>query len=275
MSCFAVSTAWAANTACNTESWNLGTTAPDGLVGSSGCEQVDKIFSNFSYTNGGTAPVLGSSVPVSFAGSTPLSPIDVEFGSNQTWDVNGAGVTTSAVASYTLATDPSFDTAGGSFYSITSLELQANVTLQEPAAPGDSATTFEYFCAGGASACSGGSPTTGGINLNAPTAGVIEITVTAAGGFTFGGCFNNGAATACTLTPSINVLNLNTSNYIQGFTSVYIATNLDVASGGDQVSLNDFAETFNENLETPEPATFGLMGAALAGLGFLGLRRRK
>ena len=48
------------------------------------------------------------------------------------------------------------------------------------------------------------------------------------------------------------------------------------AEGGPTVSLSDFDVTFEETAsETPEPATFALLGSALALLGILARKRNR
>jgi hypothetical protein len=246
-----------------------------------GCEQVDKQFTNFGYSSGGSVPVSGGNVDVAFSGSNP-SGITAEFGNpnslNPTWNVAAPGATTTAVAPYNVAVDPTaVSVPPGNFYSITAMNLSVNYSLTLPAAPADSITVTEYFCGGGAAACAGGSASSGGILLTAPTAGSIVFTVVGSAG---GGdsaiesiCFNNGSSSC---TPVVgSSINFATTNFALGFQDVYTASNLALSSSGTQVGLNYFTEGYFETLETPEPATFGLMGTALAGLGLLGLRKRK
>jgi len=255
-------------------SYTLGNSNPNDLVppggSSAGCEQVDKQFSTFGYTPGGTNPVAGSGVAVNFAGTSPLSAIGVEFGGSNTWNVNSPSASTTAIGTYDVAVDPAFSN------SITSMTLSANATFGTPALGTDNITLFEYFCAGGAAACAGGAAATGGINLTSPTAGYLEFIDTGTG---FGSgsnqfvCFNNGGS-SCTAS-SNNTINFVTSIYTGGFKDIYIANNVSVSStSGVQVSLNNFTENYFESLDTPEPSTFALMGVALAGLGLARYRRK-
>lgn len=263
--------------------YNLGNSGadPGALVSpggaSAGCEQVDKEFNNFSYSTGGSNPEAGGSVGTTFAGSTPTGAIGVTFGSSSpVWSVTGAGETSTGVVTYTNTVDPAFGPGGGAFYSITSMELFATASFTLPAGTSDNVTLFEYFCAGGFASCTSGGTLTDGINLAAPTAGYIEFIDSGTGVGSSSSeliCFNNGAAT-CTPTAGF-LINFATTNYAAGFTSILVASNISVSSvSGTQVSLNNFTENFFETLDTPEPATFGLMGAALAGLSLLGLRKR-
>jgi hypothetical protein len=261
--------------------YNLGNSGSAALVppgGSSlGCEQVDKEFNNFNYSNGGSNPEAGSSVPVMFAGSSPTSAIGITFGSaDPTWGVSTAGATSSAVINYTNTVDPAYGPGGGAFYAITSMELFATASFTLPAGTSDNVTLHEYFCAGGSAACTTGT-LTDGINLAAPTAGYIEFIDQGNGvgsNSTELICFNNGTS-SCTPTSGF-LINFATSIYSAGFTSMIVASDISVSSvSGTQVSLNNFTENYFETLDTPEPATFGLMGVALAGLSLLGLRKRK
>ncbi len=257
-------------------SYALGNSNPNDLVppggSSAGCEQVDKQFSTFGYTSGGTNPVAGSGVAVNFAGTNPLSAIGVEFGGSNTWNVNSPSSSTTAIGTYDVAVDPAFH----GNYSITSMTLSANATFGTPALGTDNITLFEYFCAGGAAACAGGGAATGGINLTAPTAGYLEF-VDDGNGFGTNSnqfvCFNNGGS-SCTQSTN-NTVNFVTSIYPAGFKDIYIANNIAVSStSGVQVSLNNFTENYFESLDTPEPSTFAMIGIALAGLGLAHYRRK-
>ncbi len=272
--------------------YNLGAGA-NGLVGgaaSAGCEQVDKEFNAFNYIPDVSNPVLGGAVPVTFSGVTPTGAISVQFGdSNPTWDAAVSGTSTSASIFYNITVDPSAPSAPppGLNYAIVALALSQNVSLTTGFPPGtaDSIVLYEYFCAGGAAACAGGSSATGNINMTAPTAGFLVYKLNGNGnGYTAGtsSCFNNGntnAATDCATlanaAPSSSLINFGTSNYSGGFQSIYTFSTLSVNSGGDDTALNFFKETYFQELDTPEPATFGVMGIALAGLGILSFRKKR
>ena len=268
------SPAYAGLTTC-AGSYALGNSNPNDLVppggSSAGCEQVDKQFSTFGYTPGGTNPTAGSGVAVNFAGTNPLSAIGVEFGGSNTWSVNSPLASTTAVGTYDVLVDPAFSN------SITSMTLSANATFGTPTVGTDNITLFEYFCAGGAAACAGGGAATGGINLSSPTAGYLEF-IDDGNGFGSGSnqfvCFNNGGS-SCTASTN-NTVNFKTSIYTAGFTDIFIANNISVSStSGVQVSLNNFTENYFESLDAPEPSTFILMGSALAAVAALRLRKRK
>ncbi len=288
------SSAYAGLATCNpppSPNYNLGS-GSSGLVspgGSSvGCEQVDKEFTAFNYAPGASNPVDGTNVPVTFSGTNPTGPVSVQFGSNATWEVSTNGTSTSASVSYGVAVDPSpppaFAPPPGENYAVIALALgqQATITSGFPAATAnDTITLFEYFCGGGASSCMGGGASTGFINMTAATAGFFEYTLTQTPAGTSSSavisCFNNNGTTDCSNPANAtggSLISFASSNYSQGFQNISTFSTLSVTSGGDDTSLNFFKETYFEDLDTPEPATFGLMGVALAGLGFLHLRKR-
>lgn len=260
--------------------YNLGNSGAAALVSpggsSAGCEQVDKEFANFNYSNGGANPEAGGSVPVTFAGTSPTTAIGAMFGSLDTWSVASAGATTYAVVPYNVTVDPASGPGNGQYYAITSMNLLANASFSLPAGASDNVTLFEYFCAGGSAACTTGT-LTAGINLAAPTAGYIEFVENGSGFSTSASeviCFNNGGS-SCTAVGG-NTVNFAASIYTAGFTNIIVASGISVSSSSSaQVSLNRFTENYFETLDTPEPATFGLMGVVLAGLGLLSFRKRK
>jgi hypothetical protein len=53
------------------------------------------------------------------------------------------------------------------------------------------------------------------------------------------------------------------------------AVTIDRVGGGGTVTLTNFEDTFGETSIGPEPASFGLMGAAIASLALIGWRKRK
>jgi hypothetical protein len=295
--------AFAGLAACNGATYNLGTGANGLLPGgdtSAGCEQIDKQFSGFNYTPGSN-PVAGSAVPTVFQGSADAGPIGVQFGAivNNvgTWEANGTTTvaqTTSASVSYTITVDPTpppaFAPPPGQQYAIDAMTLSENASLNSgfPVGVSDSITLFEYFCAGPAGSCAGGGSGTGGINLSSATAGFLVYFLSGNGnGYTANTstCFNNGntnSSTDCQMgaasvnyVPNSSLVNFLASSYSLGFNSVSTFSTLVVTSQGDKTDLNFFTENYFQELNVPEPGTFGLIGAALAGLGFVGLRRRK
>jgi hypothetical protein len=264
--------------------YNLGNSGAGALVSpggaSAGCEQVDKEFNNFNYSTGGSSPEGGSSVPVTFAGTSPTTAIGATFGLSNTWSDGSTGGTTAAnttaVAAYSVAVDPASSLPSGQYYAITSLSLSVNSSITTPVGTSDTAILFEYFCAGGSADCTTGT-LTDGINLAAPTAGYIKFVESGSGFSTSGAeviCFNNGAS-SCTPVGG-NAVNFAASIYTAGFTSIIVASDISVATvSGTQVSVNNFTENYFETLDTPEPSTFILMGSALAGIAALRFRKRK
>lgn len=279
-----------------TGTYNLGASTLGLLPGgtsSGGCEQIDKQFTAFNYTPGAN-PLPGSSVNVGFTGSSDAGPIGVQFGPTG-WAADCAApcsTSTSASASYNVAVDPAppapYTPPAGEFYTIDALALGENASLTTgiPTGSSDSITLYEYFCGGAPGACAGGTSATGGISLSAATAGFLVYSLNGnanAYSATTSVCFNNGNITAndcAALTssvdysPATSFVSFLATNYSSGFQNLSTFSTLTVTSGGDTTSLNYFIQDFYQELETPEPTSFGLMGAALAGLGLAGLRKR-
>lgn len=84
-------------------------------------------------------------------------------------------------------------------------------------------------------------------------------------------------ADGCTLVSTVNgALNIAFANP-GGFLQIAVrdtATLVRVSGFGQTLDLNSFVNQFDQTAETPEPATLGLMGSALAGLLFFARRRR-
>jgi len=235
--------------------------------------------------------VAGANVPVTFSGTTYLGPISMQYGTGQspTWDANTAtnpsNPTTTATASYIIQVDNAQAPPQESYAIIKmSFNEQYTLTAGNTVTGNDGLTLFEYFCAGGASACSGGSAATGGINMAAKTAGFIEFVLSgnSNGSSTSNfACFNNGntnSLTDCATQSNAiagSTVNFANTNYLQGFQAVAVYSTLSVTSAGDDISLNYFKDNYYQILDTPEPATFGLLGMALAALGLLKSRKRR
>jgi hypothetical protein len=170
------------------------------------------------------------------------------------------------------------------------MTISQNVTEQSgfPSSGSDNITLYEYFCAGGASACSGGGASTGGINLSAATAGFMVYTLNGNGASstaTTSSCFNNGSTNSSTdcaqlsssslLVANSSLINFLASNYALGFSQIYTYSTLSVVTGTNTTTaLNFFTEGYYQELNLPEPGTFSTLGAALAALCALALRKR-
>jgi len=80
-------------------------------------------------------------------------------------------------------------------------------------------------------------------------------------------CFYDGASSCAAV--GGNAVNFGASIYTASFTAISFASPASFYTSG-----NNFFGPTDDFFDTPEPATFGLMAAALAGLSLFGLRKR-
>jgi hypothetical protein len=271
------SVSWAANASCATKA----TLASYGTPGTAvGCYEVDQTFSNFLVTNGsaGTGSTTQTTSTDDITGSSTFSAVTTPWTVTSTfsgataadWEVvNGSGgtntegtityVTNTTQAEFTVPTGYPTVTSGDHI-AISSLSLTASASTGTNAA--DTITVTETFCIGTA-ACTTGA-TGDEITLTATYSGSGDTTATyGCTALTDSGatCGSASSATPITVTFASQVTTLN-------FSDDY---NL-VAHGTTTDTLNDFFNTFNTDEEAPEPSTFYLLGAGLAGFGMLRLR---
>ena len=270
------SVSWAADASCATKA----TLASYGTGTANGCYEIDQTFSNFLVTSGsaGTGTTAQTTSTDDIAGSSTFSAVTTPWTVTSTfsgataadWEVVGGtgGANTEGTITYVTNTNqaeftvPGYPTpSAGNSIAISSLSLTASASTGTNAA--DTITITETFCIGSAACTTGATGDT--ITLTATYSGTSDTTATyGCTALTDSGatCGSASSATPITVTFATQATTLNFSdNY-----------NL-VAHGGTTDTLNDFFNTFNtDEIGAPEPSTFLLLGAGLAGFGLLRLR---
>lgn len=233
-----------------------------------GCAAVNLSFENMALTGGSgsggfVAPTTANTAVYSTGGGLVFNPITAGD-----WDA-GTGDGTSALAatfSYVAISHSNVAYSGGGgtytnagtnrFWSFSSITLAGSGSVSNTA--GQSMTVTQTVCFGVTTAA----------GCNASNQGILTASWAAGASTPTIGCSEGGAALSC----ASGVLNTTlTAN--QAYFSVTIAANR--VSGGTLVDLNSFTLTPGMIASAPEPSTFGLLGAALAGLGALARKRRK
>jgi hypothetical protein len=270
------SASWAADASCATKA----TLASYGTGAANGCYEIDQTFSNFGVTSGsaGVGSTVQSTSTDDIAGTNTFSAVTTPWTVTSTfsgataadWTITGAGgvntegtityITNTSQAEFTVPTGYPTVTAGDHI-AISSLSLTASASTGTSAT--DTITITETFCIG-TGACTTGA-TGNEITLTATYSGSGDTTATyGCTALTDAGatCGSASSATPITVTFASQVTTLNFSdNY-----------NL-VAHGTTTDTLNDFFNTFNtDEIGAPEPSTFLLLGAGLAGFGMLRVR---
>jgi hypothetical protein len=220
-----------------------------GLPSTSGCEQGDKIFSQFStYNDGGTVP-SPSNVDVNFSGTNPAGPITITYSSSQ-W-VNTTSNSTIFLYDYTQV-----DQTAQPGYLLTGFDMTPGA-ISFAGTCGtvcDSVQIIVDVCT---------NLNTNTCNFGSSNYGQVIYTVAAGGSPTgdvcYGTCssgYTNG--TAMVFAPALDI------------TSIFV-TNWEIIDSTDGVSLDGISNDYFEGLggvqgSVPEPGTFLLLGTALGAL---------
>jgi hypothetical protein len=306
---------WASVSACSTTAGgalinSFGTVA----TATNGCAYVDKSFSDFTLTHTGAAGAnwavnppsdTGSTTFITAAGSTSsLAKLDFldsnwsvnhstgdSFTNNMVVQAHGVGTAGASFNgyNYTNGSNGYVDAGTGKQWDITSIVVDlsaARITTLGANATNNLVITTA-FCIGntalgttGVCAPNGGAEY-GFIQIQANTTGSGAVTsytlscenlggATGSAANCGAGQFSNTGTTAAggVVTFLLPVHNLGLS--------IFTTVSLNRTSGsGTTVTLHDYQLDFGEAAESPEPATSGLIGVSLAGLAFLGYRRRR
>jgi hypothetical protein len=268
-------TAWGTVSAC-------ATTAPGNFLSSygatsaaNGCFQDDLSYTILSLTGGAST---GSGVTPT-ADNTYIYSTGTAASGNTIGAVNlfveGGSITATSTSSVTGTVDVqatantgtvgginySSPTGAGLHWAYTTLTLAPAVAA---VGTGDTVTITENFCLNASQAALGN-------GCVAADQGTITATYTGNTTAVFTCSF--GTAGIC-LSASSGGVNFGTLPFAPTTIAITDLVSINVANG-TTVTLSNFENSFGESSFAPEPASFGLMGAALASLAVLGYRRRK
>src|SRR5579871_527088 len=232
----------------------------------SGCEQLDKIFTNITLTNNNGPNA--SLIVGTFTGTSETAGVTANFATS--WTALGGLTTTNtthATIGYEVSVDPTFIPPDPTkFWAITSLSLAeagAVAVFQ-----GASVKVVEDFCLGAASFnCTSTSPNFGFIQYerDGGNGGTTTDTI----------CFNDGAS-SCTPTNGSLTLTIALSGmpFQQGVQELAVQDVLTLTAPAPfrVTNLNDVSNTFGESA-VPEPGTFALAGFVLTVLAVVSARR--
>ena len=287
-------TSWGAISACPTTAGTAVTLASfaNADAAADGCRNVDKSCDTFTI---GTAPnftaadgscsgkscsspvtpaltnILVYSTGTAASGST-AGPVNLFFlpgAGNYNWTLNGDGTQAqNATINYNMSANTGgaypTPTAPYTNWAINGLTFTPTLTGMSNDV-GNGAIITQVLCLSATSTVIG---TGGCLATNRVT---ITATYTPTGGTTGTYACSGGANIACAASNS----NVATFAAVLAASSS-VTFDLDRISGsGNLVSLGSILSSYSEIAVTPEPSTFGMLGAALVGVGFLARRRRK
>jgi PEP-CTERM motif-containing protein len=259
--------AWALSTSCAASPYNSLAT-----VGTTGCYEVDKTFTNFASSTDFLTPTLGlggTFIDGSSSGYSPTNPYTVSetfYGSaaGGAWTATGgttSGDFTETVNSANNPVNPGYPSGSNPNF-ITSVSLTTSGSAGD--GTNDRLIVYQRFCLSG-------SPT----NCGATNFVTIEAIYNSGDSTPNYSCKVTGAiAGVSCASPTSDMANILFSDQVTTLL-VQNAYTLQEPGGATTVTLNFFEDTFGEQVGVPEPSTLVLFGSALAAIAALRLRQRK
>jgi hypothetical protein len=269
-------TGWGTVAACATGTPGTSLTALGTASATSGCFQDDLSYTSLNltggaFTGGGTAPTTASisiySTGTAASGNT-IGPVNLFVDGYASITNGGTSSETGTVDAQVTANTGvgvggltyTAPTSSALHWAYTTLTLAPNVAA---VGTGDTVTITENFCLNANQA-------TLGNGCNAADQGTITATYTGSTTAAFTCAF--GTTGICvTGTGEVNFAALPFAPTTIAMTD---AVTIDRVTG-TTVTLTNFEDTFGETSIGPEPASFGLMGAAIASLALIGWHKRK
>jgi hypothetical protein len=268
-------TGWGTVAACATAPPGTSLSALGTASATSGCFQDDLSYTSLNLTGagrtgGGTTPTTGNIDIYSMGTASSLNTIGpVNLFVDGFGSMNSSGTETGTVAVQATANT---GTVGGINYSTpsnTALHWAYSTLTLNPAASvvgtGDTILVTENFCLNATQAIVGN-------GCNAVDHGVITAQYTGSTTPVFTCTF--GTVGIC-LGAASNEVNFAGLSFAPTSIAITDAVTIDRVALGGTVTFTNFENSFGEFAVGPEPASFGLMGAALAGLALAGWRKRK